>query len=133
MIALFPMINLQITFTISNFVYSVISRQETVSRIRRAFADQEDASGPSVYLRGADAGEWTGIEGRLGLQQRRLRRSGVRAEPEPGTAAGYIVQRGLQRQDTLRCWNTCVLARVRLAKCSIDRCVEKFVINCGER
>jgi len=68
-----------------------------VSRIRGTIADQEDASGTSVHLRGANVGERAGIEGRLGLQQRRLRRPGMRAEPKPGTAAGHLVQRCLQR------------------------------------
>lgn len=92
---------------------SAVGRQEAVSRIRGASADQENASRPPVHVRGADVGERTGIQGRLGLQQRRLRRPGVRAEPEPGTAAGHVVQRGLQRQDTLRRRDTRLHARVR--------------------
>lgn len=87
-----------------------------MSRIRGASAHQENASGSPVHLRGADIGEWTGIEGCLGLQQRRLRRSGVCAELEPGTAASNVVQRSLQRQDTLRRWDTRVHAWVRLTR-----------------
>lgn len=71
-------------------------------RIRGTSADQENASWPPVHVRGANVGERTGIKGCLGLQQRWLRRSGVRAESEPGTTSGHVVQRGLQRQDTLR-------------------------------
>lgn len=84
-----------------------------MSRIRGTSADQENASWPPVHVCGADVGEWTGIERRLGLQQRWLRRSGVRAESESGTAAGHVVQRGLQRQDTLRRRDTCLHTRVR--------------------
>lgn len=87
-----------------------------MSRIRGTSADQENASWPPVHVRGTDVGERTGLEGRLGLQQRWLRRSSVRSQSEPGTTAGHVVQRGLQCQDTLRRRDTCLHAWVRSAR-----------------
>lgn len=87
-----------------------------MSRIRGTSSDQKDASWSPVHVRGADSGERAGFEGRLGLQQRWLRRSGVCPQSKSGTTAGYVVQRSLQRQDTLRRRDTRVHTRVRLAR-----------------
>lgn len=82
-------------------ICSHVCGPEATAGIHRATADTKDPSWPAVHVCSADDSEWTDSSGCLGLQQRRLRRTNMRPESHIGAASCRILQRGLQRANSL--------------------------------
>lgn len=76
---------------------SAVDGPATERRFRRSRAHPEDPSRVAVHVCGSGAQP----EGRVGVQQRRVRGSGVRAQPVPRTRS-HVLQRRVQRAHFVR-------------------------------
>lgn len=89
--------NLWHRFILISFPRSTVDGPKAERRLCRSRAYTQDPGRTTVHVRRASVEP----KGRVGVQQRRVRRSGVRVEPV-SRADGDLVQRRVQRADPVR-------------------------------